>query len=225
MVNSLIQKESLGLDVPDDNDIESLTKTSVYLPQIRVYGSSTDAVKEGKMPMGHLGLYISSDSIVDLGEQFDSLALAWRPRSSSVGGDSPINFYGQLVDSKWEYSKGFTDFKTRAMSKEKGYLAGLEFLMYIPTLKKFALLFMGNPTLRREGANVKALIGCGVTLKVKLIKTTTYTWHGCDVFECTTPFDLPSDNDIKDQMVEFRKPKDSNVEFVDEPQGSTGRAR
>lgn len=224
MAKSLIQTKSLGLDVPDGGDIEDLTKTSVFLPQIRVYGSSTDAVKEGKIPMGHFGLYISSKSIIDLGEQFDSLAIAWRPRASSVDGDTPLNFFGQLVDSKWVYSRGFTDFKTRAMSKEMGYLAGLEFLMYVPTLKKFALLFMGNPTLRQEGANVKALIGCGVTLKIKLIKK-KYTWHGCDAFECTTPFDLPSDNDIKDQMVEFRKPKDSDVEFVDEPQGSTSRAR
>ncbi len=225
MAKSLIKTESVGAVAPISSDIEALTRTSVFLPQIRVYGSSNQLVKKGKFPMGHFGLYISSESIVDLGEQFDSLAIAWRPRTSSVDGDAPINFYGKLVDNVWEYTKEFTDFQTRSMAKEEGYLAGLEFLLYVPSVKKFALFFMGNPTLRQEGSNVVALIGCGATFKINLIEKKKYSWHGCKVFECTTPFDLPSEDDIKKEVVSFRQPKDSDVEFADDSQGSSNRAR
>jgi hypothetical protein len=222
----LIPQDALPLTNRDSNEIESLTRTSEFLPQVRVYGSEATIVKEAKFPMGHFGLYFSGENIVDLGDSFDCLVVDWRPRASIVSGDTPTSFFGKFNDetNEWEYSREFTEIKNRAMGKEKGYLVGLEYLLWIPSIQKFGLFLMGNPTLRRESANVKALVRKAATLKIKLIKTAQYTWHGCTAFPCTTPFDIPELSIIAEEAAKFRQPQDSQVE-MDDDSGGTARAR
>jgi hypothetical protein len=220
----LISAETLNIAERDTDDIASLTRTSDFLPQLRIYGSEATIVKESKFPMGHFGLYFSPENIIDLGEQFDCLVVDWRPRASIVAGDTPISFFGKFVDGQWGYSKEFEEVKNRAMGKEKGYLVGLEYLIWFPEVSKFGLFLMGNPTLRRESANVKAFVRKAATLKIKLIKTSQYTWHGCTCFECTTPFDAPDEETLIEEIGKFREPKDSQVELVDDSSES-GRAR
>lgn len=203
--HDIVQRES--------SDIDALTRTSDFLPQLRVYGSEATIVKESKFPMGHFGLYFSPENIIDLGEQFDCLVADWRPRASIVSGDTPISFFGKFNNKEWHYSKEFEEIKNRAMAKEKGYLVGLEYLLWVASVQKFGLFLMGNPTLRRESANVKALTLKAATFKIKLIKTSQYTWHGCSVFPCTTPFDAPETEAIVAEIERFRDPADSQVEF------------
>lgn len=222
--NLVPAKITESLATRDTEEIGSFTRTSEFLPQVRVYGGSSDIVKEGKFPIGHFGLYLAADNIIDLGEQFDCLNIDWRPRASIVTGDSPISFFGKYEQSTWVFSSAFTEIKEQAMSKMKGYLAGLEFLLWIPAINKFGLFFMGNPTLRRESPNMKSLTGKGVTLKTKLIKTTGYTWHGAAVFECTTPFKTPEETALMGEVAKFRNPQDSPVEFAKDSQEET-RAR
>lgn len=215
----------------ESGDIDALTRTSDFLPQMRVYGSESTIVKKKLFPIGHFGLYFSPEKILDLGEQVDCLVIDWRPRASLVSGDTPITFFGKFnVDGKegekWEYSKEFMAVKDKAMAKSKGYLAGLEYLIWFPTVGKFGLFLMGNPTLRRESPNVKALTRKACTLKIKFIepKGSSYSWHGCSAFPCSTPFDIPDEETLKVEIKKFRDPKDSEVEFVDGGQ-EVGRAR
>jgi hypothetical protein len=220
----LVVIEGLDLAERESTEIDSFTRTSEFLPQIRIYGSEATIVKEGKFPMGHFGLYVSAASVIDLGEQFDYLAVDWRPRASIVSGESPISFFGRFKDGEWQFSKEFIEVKNRAMSKQQGHLSGLEFLLWLPAIEKFGLFLMGNPTLRRESPNVKALMLKPATLKVKLIKTTKFTWHGCTVFNCTTPFNAPDSAVTNAEVAKFRNPIDSEVEFDDSGSGSS-RAR
>ena len=226
MTDDLIPAQPSDIAERDGGDIESLTRTSEFLPQLRIYGGESDIVKEGKFPIGHFGLYFSADKIVDLGEQFDSLVVDWRPRACIVAGDAPINFYGRYSEETqaWEYSEAFVKTKDSAMSKTKGYLVGLEYLLWIPSIERYALFLMGSPTLRRESANVKALIRNAATLKIKLIKTVKFTWHGCVAFACTTPFNVPDMDKVQLEINKFREPQDSQVE-IDKDSGGEGRAR
>ncbi len=226
----LIPAQNLNLAERESDGIDALTRTSEFLPQLRVYGSEANIVKEQKFPMGHFGLYFSPEKVVDLGEQFDCLVIDWRPRASIISGDTPISFFGIFNSEagegdKWTYSKEFIEVKNRAMGKDKGYLVGLEYLLWFPSINKFGLFLMGNPTLRRESVNVKALIKKAATLKIKLIKTTKYTWHGCVAFACATPFDIPAEEIILEEIAKFRDPKDSAVEFAEDEKEGQGRAR
>jgi hypothetical protein len=226
--------DDLGLAPRDSEDksIQALTRTSEFLPQIRVYGSEATVVKEQKFPMGHLGLYFSAEKIVDLGEQFDTLVVDWRPRASIVTGDKPVSFFGKFNEEesdpnkRWTYSEAFIEVQKRGMAKETGFLVGVEFLLWVPMVKKFGLFLMGNPTLRRESPNVMPLLGKAATVKCHLIKTSKYTWHGAKVFECTTPFDMPPNDEVLEESANFRNPVDSDVEFVKDGDSSgSGRAR
>lgn len=219
----LIPAGSFPITDRDSKEIDTFTRTTDFLPQVRIYGSEATIVKEGKFPMGHFGLYFSPSNIIDLGEQFDSLIIDWRPRASLVSGDAPISFFGKFEDDKWTYSKEFTEISDNAKAKVQGYLAGLEYLVWIPSVKKYGLFLMGNPTLRRESANVKSRIKKAATLKIKLIKTAKFTWHGCTVFDCTTPFDVPESSELLEEVTKFRNPIDSAVEFEDS--GGSSRAR
>jgi hypothetical protein len=216
----------------EDKSIQSLTRTSEFLPQIRVYGSEATVVKEGKFPMGHLGLYFSAEKIIDLGVEFNTLVVDWRPRASIVTGDKPVSFFGKFngeesdPNKQWTYSDAFIEVQKRGMAKETGFLVGVEFLLWVPMVNQFGLFLMGNPTLRRESPNVMALLGQAATVKCHLIKTSKYTWHGAKVFECTTPFDMPSSNVVLEESTNFRNPADSDVEFVkDDDSSGSGRAR
>ena len=219
MSNELVPSEVLGTLSKVSKDTEALTKTGEFLPQVRVYGASSDLVKEGKFPMGHLGLYIAKDNVTDLGEAFDCIVIDWRPRVSVVSGDSPISFYGKFNNETGEWdcsSSEFQELKDAAMEKRDGHMAGLEYLLYIPVIERFALFYLGNPTLRRESANMSALVRKAATVKIKLIKTAKYTWHGVQVFECTTPLEVPPVEAMTAEVENFKNPKQSEVELAKE---------
>ena len=227
MAKDLIPFDELGLTVPDQKQgqLEKLTRTSDFLPQLRVYGSESELVKESKFPMGHLGLYVTADNVLDLEEQLDCLVFTYRPRASVIKGDTPISFYN--IDSK-----EFTDIKDRAMKdKERGCLVGLEYLLYFPFVERFGLFLMGNPTLRRESANLKALVDdsaknnsiASATIKIKLIKTAKFMWHGVTIVNCSTPLDWPESPDLKEKIENFKNPRESEVELAEE--SSTDRER
>jgi hypothetical protein len=206
--------KNLGIEVVEDKTLDNLAKSADYLPQLRVYGSESTVVKEGKFPMGHLGLYFTADKVVDLDTEQDVLVINARPRASIISGDStPINFYGKLQeDNTWDTNDpNFTEIKDRALAKVKSHMVGVEYLLYIPSIREFCLFFMGSPTLRRESANLKALMLEAATIKIKLIKNSEYTWHGCTIFKCSTPFEIPEAPLILEQVEKFKKPVDSNI--------------
>ena len=223
MSQDLIPFDELGIQQQGQSqELAKLTRTSDFLPQLRVYGSESDVVKEGKFPMGHLGLYITADNVIDLTEQVDCLAIMYRPRASIITGDTPVSFYNYE-------SPEFKDIKDKGMFGERGYLVGLEYLLYFPNVLKFGLFLMGNKTLRRESVNLKALMDeatsgktlATATIKIKLIKTTKYSWHGVEIYGCSTPLDWPEGDLLKERIADFQNPKESEVELADE----TGRAR
>ena len=214
----LIPLAELGIESPEQlsGELDVLTKTSDFLPQIRIYGSENKLVKAKKFPMGEFGLYHSSDNVDELGEGFDMVCIAARPRASIID-DTPVSFY----DFK---SESFQQVKTKALSKVDGHLVGFEFLVWIPAVNAFALFFMGSITLRRESPALKALIGKGASLKIILIEGKKYTWHGCKCFPCTAPLTLPDEADLKRELHKFKNPAASEVEVVKDGDGEE-RAR
>ena len=213
----LIDLGDLGIQTADElaGELEVLTKTSDFLPQVRIYGSENNLVKRQKFPLGHFGLYHSSDKVEDLGEEFNCLCVAARPRACIID-DTPVSYYDHA-------SKEFDDVKTKAFAKVDGYLVGLEYLVWVPSFAKFALFFMGSITLRRESANMQALVGKAGTLKIKLIEGKKYTWHGCECYHCSAPIALPDTNDLKAEVVKFQNPASSDKELVKEDE--SGRSR
>jgi hypothetical protein len=218
-MNDLINLNELGITKEESKELSELTSAAGgYLPAFRIYGSSSAIVKKGEFPMGHFGLYYSADKVVDVGDLVDVLVIAYRARASVMLSDEqPVNYFDPT-------SENFIAVKEKGKQKVQGHMFGLEYLLYLPSVKEYACFFMGSPTLRRESDNVKAHIGKALTLKIKFIETKQYSWHGCEALSCDTPFDVPPTEDIKAVYDEkFANPKDSDVDLA-EPDES-GRER
>jgi hypothetical protein len=102
---------------------------------------------------------------------------------------------------------------------------GPEYLVYIPTQKVFATFFMGTKSARREAPALKALLRQAATLGSHEIKTEKYVWWSPQIRPCTTPFEIPTPEDIKEVYEEFMNPESTDVERVDESEKSEGRAQ
>jgi len=78
MSDALINLEELPLQKYGEETFEKLSKSGDWLPQLRLYGSNNDVVKEGKFEMGHYGLTYNKDQIVDLSPEVSILVIAER---------------------------------------------------------------------------------------------------------------------------------------------------
>jgi hypothetical protein len=212
MSDALINLSEIGIQQDESKDLAELERGSDFLPQLRVAGLNAKFVINKKVGAGNLCLYFAADKIIDLSDTLDILVIAYRPRVSIFMSDeNPINYYDTTTEK-------FNEGKDKALSGEKNFTAGIEYLIYVPMVKEFALFYMGSATLRRESANVKALVGKAATLKTKLISSKKYNpWYGAECFLCDSPFDIPSAVDIKacyDKY--FANPVDSEVELESE---------
>jgi hypothetical protein len=74
---------------------------------------------------------------------------------------------------------------------------------------------MNSKTGRREARNMEPLLGKAATLKCHLIEQGKYKWHGPIVIPCTTPVEMPSEEDIRNQWTKFQNPPRNEVEVVE----------
>lgn len=202
----------------DDKDLEKVTGGS-YLPRLMIYGSNSDAVKEEKIPAIGYALVEGKDNFTYLGKDVDVLNISRRPKALEMG-DSVIANHNIHSDE-------FKRIKNRADNeKDSGCMYGPEFLVWVPSLQKFATFLMGSKTARNEAPKMLALLRKPVTLKTKLFSNASYKWHGSEVFPCSTPFDMPDQAELFEKVTDFNNPKESEVELVDPPaSGSEARQR
>jgi hypothetical protein len=200
----------------DEKAFAKIAAAANYLPRLQLFGSNSDAVKEGTFPMGHYGLVKDKD-VIDLGAEVDVLVIQWRPKAIDTGSDPVVAYHNPD-------SPAFQKLQERADQPNSGCMYGPEYLVYLPKVQKFATFLMGSKTARREAPNVKALLGKAASLSVKLIKNTSYSWHGPVCKDCSTPFEIPDLGEIADVTKTFLSPPETVVEQAPEAAGST-RAR
>lgn len=195
----------------DAKSLGDVITATGFLPRVQLFGGNSNACKEGKIGVGRYGLTVSKDEIIDLTAQFDCYPFMWR-------------FCGvRLVDGNVHsyYNPQSPDFrqlmKEADTVKDSGCFYGLEFLIWVPAVSKFATFFFNSKTSRRQAPNMKAILEerKAATMKTEYIKTKKYSWHGPIVVVCSTPFPLPPLEDIKEQADRFANPKESVVEKVD----------
>ena len=167
--------------------------------------------------MAHWGLLTAKDTAEDLGVAVDVIPLVWRPKATQL---TPLITY---------YNPKSEDFK-RVMKQSEvpnsGCFYGPEFLVWIPSIKKFASYSMNSKTARNQAPQLLALMGKGATLKIKYIETTNYSWHGPVVTQCSVPLGTPDPELRKEVEEKFCHPEESSVEFDPEKlDGEEGRAR
>ena len=193
----------------DDTDFQGVASGGKWLPRVQLFGSNSDAAKMGLIPIGTYGL-VNGKNLIPLGNEVDVLVVAWRPKAMEIGD-------GEVTSAFNPKSALFKDLVAKSDEADSGCMFGPEFLVYLPGQKQFATFFMGNKSARREAPAVKSCIGKAATLKVTLASNKKYKWHTSVCVACSTPFDLPAIDEIKEKANEFCNPPDAASEVPDVP--------
>lgn len=176
-----------------------------FLPRLQLFSGRSDAVGEGRIPVNHWGL-VDDDEIIDLDEKVNVGVLAGRHKAIDTGDDFQCSHDAD--------SDLFKDLVERSGIKNSGCMYGPEFLVYVPSVDRFATLFMGSKTARREAKKFKPLMNKPATLFSKLIKTPKFKWQGQVVLPCEEAFDLPES--AQAEIDKFLNPPADSAEVAED---------
>lgn len=209
---------ALNIENPFEDDLKEVLTAGSWLPQFRLYTAGTDEVKSEKIAMDHYGLRVGKDNIEDLGREVDVLLLTIRPRALDIRDTANVRASSIMKSELYQDIKEISD-NTPGKS---GCLYGPEFLIYVPIKGVFATCHFNNKTARNEAGKVGALmldeelLKQGVqkrqitptTFKSKKIANKENTWKGMHVTKCSTPFPLPSIEEMQEVINVFLHPKE-----------------
>lgn len=190
----------------DDKTWGAIATASSFLKRIQLYTGSSPAIASGLIGPGHFGLVNSKDSIEDLGLSADCLPLSWRFKAMEFG-EAVISAYNPN-------SQQFKDIQAKSEVADSGCSYGIEFLIWLPTQKQFVSYFMNSKTSRRKAPDVKGQLGRPTTIRSELISRGKQKWHGPVITLCSTPFQMPTEEDVLEQATKFANPKESELEPV-----------
>lgn len=214
MTDSLIPAGELSVSKYSDKDFDAIAKGGNWIPRVQLQSAGSNLVKEDKIKQGYYALLKDKENFLDLTNSFDCLVISWRPKAMRIDGETVISVQNPQSP---EFEKIIAESET----PDSGCMYGPEFLLWIKGASQFATFFMSSKTMRREAPNLKTLIGKAATIRSKLIKTQKFSWFGPVVGPCSTPFDIPGLDEIKDQAQKFNNPSEKEVETAKDD----GRAR
>ena len=180
---------------------------TMFLPRLQLFGSNSDAVKEGKIPIAHYGLVKGKDDPIDLGVSVLLIPLAWRPKAMDVKSEPPLAYHKPD-------SPEFQELKKRSDTEQNsGCMYGPEFLVWMPD-HGYVTFFFGSKTARNEAPGIRALMPKGPQLNTAvctavLIKNEQYSWHGVKVTASAQGVAQPPMDTLIPTITDFLQPKDS----------------
>lgn len=195
-----------------DLDIFKKMGSDNFLARLQLFSGRSDAVGEGRIKVNHWGL-VDDDDIIDLDDKITIGILAGRHKAIDTGDDFQCSHDPD--------SDLFKDLVERSAVSNSGCMYGPEFLVYLPMVSKFATLFMGSKTARREAKKFRPLMNKPAYLKSKLISTPKYKWQGPVILPCDEAFDLPPMEEVQAEIAKFLNPPKNETEVADD----TGRDR
>jgi hypothetical protein len=197
----------------DDAAFDAVASGGKYLPRLQLFGSNSDAAKEGKIPNGTYGIVTGKDQLTPLGPEVNVLVISWRPKAIEIG--------DEIIESYDHTSETFKSIVAKSETPDSGCMYGPEYLLWVPSEKKFVTFMMGSKSARREAPNLKAILESqkdgkipAATLKCTLIAGKKHKWHNPVITVCSTPFEMPTIDKLVEVANEFNNPK-AGVEKVE----------
>jgi len=192
-----------------------------FLPRLQLMGGNSELVKEGKIGIGRWALLRNKDQFVDLGPQVDALILSWRPKAMELKDNNSVvlSFFNPKDEA-------FRKVMEKSEVPNSGCMYGPEYLVWLPAPHNVYLsFFMASKTARREAPMVQALMHKFATLKIRLIKTAKFSWHGPVVTGCTTTYEVPVKEELLEQVNKFNNPPENEIESAPDDAGADGQPR
>ena len=211
---SLIPQDCVGGALAPEGSFDSIVSSGDYLPYLQLFGSKSDACAQGKIGIGHYGL-VKDKQITDISPEVDLVIVSWRPKAVQSGDEFLVDFHPEIVDGEITNTL-FKKIVDLSNVRDSGCMYGPEFLLWIPSANTFATYHMNSKTGRREARNMQPLIGKAATLKCHLIEQGKYKWHGPLVIPCSSPLDMPPEDEIREQYAKFQNPPRNEMEVADD---------
>jgi len=183
-----------------DADFDKLASAFGYLPRLTQYTDASNLVKKREITAGFY-MVTGKDDRTQLGEDIDVVPVAWRFKAlETIPGQKPRSTTDQNSDL-------FKEIASRSGQQNSNCQAGIEYLMWVPSVAKFCTYLMGSKTSLKEAAKVKPLIGCPVTIKTHTYENDQYVWQGPKVLEASVPpSTLPDPALMKETVDKFLNP-------------------
>lgn len=203
-----------------------VAKSVDWLPRLQLFSSASDECKQGKFPINHWG-FVVGKAITDLTLEVDVIPIAWRPKAMKIKGKEVFSVY----DPKNEEFKKI-DATVKAKTPNSGCMTGPEYLVWIPSIKRFGSYYMNNTSAKMVAGDVKRAMeeGRAITLGSRFVQGKQNSWQAATINNCSTPFapeELPSAEALIEEVKKFANPPESQAEKVEEvaTDGAPQRAR
>lgn len=240
---ALVGLTALTTQLGTDEQFEEHSRSTSFLGRLQLFTKGR-AIDEGLVPPGTYGIPESDKKIIKLGNSIDVLPLARRLKALDMSDKEAI------ISNYDATSTEFNDIAARSKDQNSGCQYGTSFLVIERGTRRFLEFFCGTKSTRpvageiayylplsqaqidakaAKGDDVSKLFVHGslpVTLKVRLAKNSSFSWHVPEPQECSMPFaNLPSLDVINAEIAKFVTAKTDDVESVKEQPGKKARAR
>jgi hypothetical protein len=228
MANEIVSAEDLfnTVDLPANPYVEHAGSYAGggFLPRLQLEGSSSKSAKKGRVKAGSWVLFAGQDLVQDFGDETDVFVCGYRTKALDL---SNPNRVVAVFDPK---SQEFKRIQEAAKANGKGYMFGLEFLVFVPDAEReehrWATLYMGNKTGRNRAASLLTQVLKPTTLKVDIIDNGEYVWEGPIILPCSSGLSLlPTKEQLKSQLEQFYKQTTIVEEVPEETDDGEGRVR
>ncbi len=198
----------MSVHTEDEKSWGALVTSSSFLPRVQLFQGTSNLAKEGKIGPGCYGILSKKEEIThDLGKQFECLPLSYRYKAIEMKDGQVISVYNPKLPE-------FLRIQAASDTPDSGCMFGIEFLLWVPSVKLFVTFFLATKTARRQAPNLRNQLKQGTILKSEYIKKPKFSWHGPIVTQCSTPFEMPDDDAMLDEATKFANPKESEIEAV-----------
>ena len=150
-------------------------------------------------------LLVTGSATINIGSELDAIVLANRHRASHFTDETMVNSFDHTSELFVEIDK---------KAKEgglNGYMAGTEYLFWLPEHNTYACLFCASKTLKRFAREqLKAYHGEACTISSHLIQSKKHSWYGLTANKCTrTLKTTPDSEDLVSKIQMFKNPDTS----------------
>ena len=197
---------------------DELAKSSEYLPRLQLISGKSALAEKGEVQVGHWILVTAKDVFTDLTKEVQFMPLSSRPKASRL-----VDPVMSVYDRKHPEFQKIMD---EAGIKDSGSVYGVEFLVWLPSVKMFAALHLHNKSSRAEAKPVQALLNKPGVLKHRVAKNEKFTWLVPVATASSAPFtEFPDQDKYATVLEKFNNPKDEVVETEAAPAEGEGRTR
>lgn len=208
----------------NEESFSDLAKSVDWLPRLDLFSSASDVCKKGEFPLNHWG-FVVGKNITDLTTEVDVIPIKWRPKATLIKGKEVTNAYNPNDPEFQRIDKLVKD-----KVQNSGAMVGPEFLIYIPSIRRFASYHARNTSAKMIAGDIKKAMdeNRAVTLGSQFVQGKVNSWQAPTISNCSTPFlpeELPSGPQVVDEVNKFCNPPESQKEVVEEVATGDQRVR